>query len=364
MGRLLTVRASCRFSNARASRRRTFEERRFDGDAQCRVVDIPFQAATAGILLVGFSTLAVFGRDLWDALAIAVRRSVSEHLTTEIIGFESVLRLLGQYLPVVGVLAIFLGIILVTVVAMGLAQVGLHLTWKPLMPKLNRISPLTGFGRIFGMRGLVRVLVSALKMALIGTVAWHSIAADIPRQMAMDDRIGYRMGVEIDSLLGLALRLVGVMVAIAVIDYIYQRYQHSKDLMMTKQEVKEEYKQSEGDPLVKGKIRQIQRQMAQKRMMQEVPKADVVITNPTHVAVALKYDKDGMAAPEVVAKGYDEVAQKIKAIAKEHGIPQVENVPLARALAKEVEIGRAIPTKWYQAVAEVLAVVYKLKKAG
>jgi flagellar biosynthesis protein FlhB len=131
---------------------------------------------------------------------------------------------------------------------------------------------------------------------------------------------------------------------------------------VTKQEVKEEFKQSEGDPLIKSKIRAIQRQMAQRRMMEEVPKADVVITNPTHVAVALKYDKLKMAAPEVVAKGYDAMAQRIKAIAKEHGVPMAENIQLARALAKEVEIGRAVPTKWYHAVAEVLALVYKVKK--
>jgi len=319
---------------------------------------------SAAILLVGFSTLALVGEDMWGSFAIAMRRSMSEHLAIEITGFESVLRLFGQYLPLLATLGLFLGVILVSVIALGLAQVGFHLTWKPLMPKMSRISPLTGFGRLFGMRGLARVLVSALKMSLIVAVAYSAIAADIPRQMAIDDRIGYRFGVEISSLLGLAMRLVFVMATIAAIDYFYQRYQHTKDLMMTKQEVKEEYKQSEGDPLIKSKIKQIQRAMAQKRMMQEVPKADVIITNPTHVAVALKYDKDGMAAPEVVAKGYDDVAQRIKAIAAEHGIPQIENVPLARALAKEVEIGRAIPTKWYQAVAEVLALVYKLKKAG
>jgi flagellar biosynthesis protein FlhB len=144
-------------------------------------------------------------------------------------------------------------------------------------------------------------------------------------------------------------------------DFMYQRYQHTKDLMMTKQEVKEEFKQAEGDPMIKGKIRQIQRQMAQRRMMQEVPKADVVITNPNHVAVALRYDRETMHAPEVIAKGYDDVAQRIKAIAKEHNIPMVENVPLARALAKEVEIGRGVPGKWYEAVASVLAAVYKVK---
>lgn len=131
---------------------------------------------------------------------------------------------------------------------------------------------------------------------------------------------------------------------------------------MTKQEVKDEMKQAEGDPRVKGRIRRLQREMARRRMMQEVPKADVIITNPTHVAVALRYDRLKMFAPVVVAKGYDEVAQRIKAIAKEHDIGQVENISLARTLAKEVEIGKAMPTKWYMAVAEVLSLVYKLKK--
>ena len=132
--------------------------------------------------------------------------------------------------------------------------------------------------------------------------------------------------------------------------------------LLTKQEVKDEMRQSEGDPHVKGPIRKLQREMAKRRMMQEVPKADVVITNPTHVAVAIRYDRLKMFAPVVVAKGYDDVAQRIKELAKEHDIVQVENIALARALAKEVDIGKAIPTKWYVAVAEVLTMVYKLKK--
>jgi flagellar biosynthetic protein FlhB len=158
------------------------------------------------------------------------------------------------------------------------------------------------------------------------------------------------------------VKLASVLFIIAAGDFIFQRIQHTKDLMMTKQEIKEEIKQSEGDPLIKSKIRQIQRQMAQRRMMQEVPKADVIITNPTHVAVALKYDKATMAAPIVLARGYDDVAQRIKAIAAEHGIVQVENIALARALAKELDVGDAVPVKWYQAVAEILSMVYKLKK--
>ena len=170
-----------------------------------------------------------------------------------------------------------------------------------------------------------------------------------------------RFGEKVWILFYLALLLATVLGVIAVFDYVYQRWQHAKDQRMTKQEVKEEHKQAEGDPLLKGKIRQIQRQMAQQRMMEEVPKADVVITNPTHVAVALRYDATEMLAPIVVAKGYDAVAQRIKRVAAENDVIQVENVPLARALAKSVDIGHPIPTDMFQAVAQVLSHVYKLK---
>jgi flagellar biosynthetic protein FlhB len=246
--------------------------------------------------------------------------------------------------------------------ALSVAQVGLHLTLKPLVPKLNRISPLTGFQRLFGMRGLMRFVVNLLKLTFIILIAWHLVAAEIPRLVTMKHDLTQRMAVECWVIFVLVVKIAAVLFLIAAADFIYQRYQHTQDLMMTKQEVKEEMKQSEGDPLIKSKIRQIQRQLAQRRMMQEVPKADVVITNPTHVAVALKYDKGSMAAPIVVARGYDEVAQRIKAIAAEHGIVQVENIALARALAKELDVGDAVPVKWYQAVAEILSMVYKLKK--
>ena len=158
----------------------------------------------------------------------------------------------------------------------------------------------------------------------------------------------------------MAFKIIGVILVIAILDYAYQKWQTTQDLKMTKQEVKDEMKQSEGDPQIKGKIRQKQRQMAMARMMQEVPKADVIVTNPTHFAVALQYKK-GMAAPVVVAKGQDLVAQKIKAIAREHRIAIVENKPLARTLYATVEIGYAVPQELYQSVAEVLAYVYRLK---
>jgi flagellar biosynthetic protein FlhB len=210
----------------------------------------------------------------------------------------------------------------------------------------------------------MRFVVNLLKLTLVVILAWYLLSEDIPRLLAVKRDATERLAVESWVIFVLVIKLASVLFIIAAADFLFQRWQHVQDLMMTKQEVKEEIKQSEGDPLVKGKIRQIQRQIAQRRMMQEVPKADVVITNPTHVAVALKYDKSTMAAPVVVAKGYDEVAQRIKAIAAEHGVVQVENVPLARALAKELDVGDVVPVKWYQAVAEVLSMVYKLKKTA
>jgi flagellar biosynthetic protein FlhB len=212
------------------------------------------------------------------------------------------------------------------------------------------------------MRALMRFVTNVLKLLILIGISWMVLGDEIPRLSYVHGDIAARLAHESTMIFQLGLKLTAVLALIAGIDFVYQRYQQHQDLMMTKQEVKEEFKQSEGDPLIKAKIRQIQRQMAQRRMMQEVPKADVVITNPTHVAVALKYDQLKMASPVVLAKGYDEVAQRIKKIAAEHDIPMVENIALARALAKEVAVGKPVPPKWFQGVAEVLSYVYKLKK--
>ena len=191
---------------------------------------------------------------------------------------------------------------------------------------------------------------------------YRSLKEELPY---MPQFIYYDLGTSLEELskilFAMVFQVIAVILILAVLDYAYQKWQTTQDLKMTKQEVKDEMKQSEGDPQIKGKIRQKQRQMAMARMMQEVPKADVIITNPTHYAVALSYEQ-GMTAPLVVAKGQDLVAQKIKRIAKEHDVPIVENKPLARALYASVEVGDAVPENLYQAVAEVLAYVYRLKK--
>ena len=333
------------------------EEARLDGQ-----VSFSSEVNISVLLLVGFCTLAVVGPWAWRGMAAMMRLALGDALTLDLDSHET-MRIMGdQLMMAAGWLGPLLVVLFLTGLLLSVGQVGLHFSLKPLIPKLNRISPITGFQRLFGMRGLMRFVVNLLKLTVIILMAWHLLAADIPRMVTMKHDLTERMAVECWGIFVLVAKLASVLFIIAAGDFIYQRYQHTQDLMMTKQEVKEEIKQSEGDPLVKGKIRQIQRRLAQQRMMQEVPKADVVITNPTHVAVALKYDKTTMAAPIVLAKGYDEVAQRIKAIAAEHGIVQVENIALARALAKELDVGEAVPVKWYQAVAEILSMVYKLKK--
>lgn len=315
---------------------------------------------TAGLLLAGFGLLMVFAPLLYQSFADIMRFSFSEALLWDL-DVQSASQLLWYQCSTGGVWLVFFAVLLAVVaITVVTAQVGIAASPKALMPKVSKISPLAGFKRIYGLRGIMKFLFNFLKLVLIMIIAWFFLKAVIPDMMYITMDLEQRMQRDIYIFMQLAFLLASVIAVIAVADFIYQRFQHNKDLMMSKQEVKEEMKQSEGDPLLKGKIRQIQRQMAQQRMMQEVPKADVVITNPTHVAVALTYEMGGEAAPRIVAKGYDAVALRIKEIAKENNIPMVENVPLARGLAKKMKIGQEIDGEFFQAVAEVLSYVYKM----
>ena len=200
-----------------------------------------------------------------------------------------------------------------------------------------------------------------IKIAIIGSLVYMNLSEELwqmPKLMFADLFAGVSQVSEV--VFKLVFKIIGLFMVMAILDLIYQKWQNTQDLKMSKQEVKEEFKQQEGDPQIKGKIRQKQRQMAMSRMMKEVPKADVIITNPTHFAVALKYEA-GMPAPVVLAKGQDAVAQKIKELARENSVPIVENKPLARALYAAVDVGGSIPQELFKAVAEVLAYVYKLK---
>jgi flagellar biosynthetic protein FlhB len=248
----------------------------------------------------------------------------------------------------------------------NLVQTGFLFTTKPLVPKFSKIVPRFGqyFQRtLFSVEGLFNFAKSILKIAIIGVVSYIVISSKI-QQLARLQTATLWTG--FTTVAGLAAQLLIIaallLLGLSIPDYLFQRWQYMESLKMTKQEVKEERKMYEGDPLIKSRLRQRMRELLSRNMAANVPKADVVITNPTHFAVALEWNKDTMPAPMVTAKGADEVAQRIKAIANEHGVPIVENKPLARALYAEVEIGDIIPETYYQAIATVLAHVYKINE--
>lgn len=241
-------------------------------------------------------------------------------------------------------------------------QVGAIFAPDTIKPDLSKISPMKGFGRLFSQRSLLEFVKGVLKIGLIGFVGFVLLE---PFYGTIEHMVGLEPLVMLDETSSLVRRLmIGILVAlaiIAVIDLIYQRQEHYKKMRMTKQELKDEYKQAEGDPHVKAKLRQLRQEKARARMMQAVPTADVVITNPTHFSVALKYDPEVMAAPIVVAKGVDDLALRIRELAKEHDVTIVQNPPLARVLFDTVEIDMPIPAEHYKAVAEVISYVFRLK---
>ncbi len=256
---------------------------------------------------------------------------------------------------------------LLVVIAAGLLanyfQVGFLLSAEPLTPDLSKIDPIKGFKRLFSLRALAELIKNCLKILIISVVVYLTLTSEAENTLMLADKsIWDIMACVGDITFKIIFRTCWILLFLAALDYLYQRWEFEKSLRMTRQEVKDEHKQSEGDPMVKARIRRIQREIARRRMMSKVPKADVVITNPEHLAVALKYDAEKMLAPVVVAKGTGEVAEKIRKIARENGVPVLENKPLARALFKLVKVNSAVPETLYRLVAEVLAYVYSLRK--
>ena len=317
---------------------------------------------TAFVLLVGFFSLKL----LWDSiyLSIATYTTYVFSNLNQTVDTENIIRI---FIGIIIVLAKTAFPIMLFIMVIGLAinffQVGLNFSAESIEFKLDKLNPINGFGRIFSKRALVELAKSFFKIIVIGFFLYRFIHEQIlamPQFMFFDLTTSLALVAEI--IFQMAFIVIGVIMIMAFCDYGYQRWQTTQDLKMTKQEVKDEMKQTEGDPQIKGKIRQKQRQMAMARMMKEVPKADVIITNPTHYAVALSYEQ-GMVAPTVVAKGQDLVAQRIKEIGRDARVPIIENKPLARTLYTAVQVGDAVPHELYQAVAEVLAYVYRLKHA-
>lgn len=254
-------------------------------------------------------------------------------------------------------------IAMVAAIAGNIIQFGLLFTGEPLKFDLKKIDPIKGLKRIFSIKAIVELLKSLLKISFIGGVTsiilYNNIDKVLNLAFKTPSAVMKTVG-ELVALMGIAASFV--LLFISILDFLYQKFDYEKNLKMSKQDIKDEYKNSEGDPLIKSKIKQRQREMAMRRMMQEVPQADVVITNPTHYAIAIKYTDGDMDAPVVVAKGVDFIAQKIKLIAKENDIVTVENRPLARALYADTEVGDRIPDQFFKAVAEVLAYVYRIQR--
>jgi len=318
---------------------------------------------SAATLLLAVAMLGFWGNRIYVNLGQYTEKLYASMLNPDILNdtnsvsqimIEAIQTILLNVIPILGAVAI-------AGVLVGYLQVGFILV--PIKVKLSKLNPINGFKNIFSVKSLFEMFKSIAKISIISFVVYSYIKDEMPNifkfySYTMQQILAYVSKVTFN----IAMRVCIALFVISVLDFAFQKYQYEKNLKMTKQEIKEEYKQMEGDPHIKAKIKQKQREIAMRRMMQDVPDADVVITNPTHFAIAVKYDLGKHSAPFVLAKGQDIIAQKIKKIAGENSVPIVENKPLARLLYKEVEIGQEVPQDLYQAVAEVLAYVYSLKK--
>ena len=317
-------------------------------------------ALLAGIVL----TLVATSPIILDAMRKLMSQIFQDLAQRGELSIDSIFTLSGEILSIIlPAFAPFAAVIIFAGIFASVLQVGVMITFKAIAPKFNKISPLTGLKRLFSSQSLADFLKSMAKLIIVGFVGYLTYIDKITELNGLsvstpESILIYNFTVVAE----VAGKIVLALVAIAIFDYFYQRWHHEQQLMMTKQEVKDETKQTEGDPQLKARIRQIQREMSNARMMQEVPKADAVIVNPTHFSVAILYDRDVMSAPEVIAKGADHLALRMRTVARENNVPILERPELARDLYANVEIGDDIPERFYKAIAEILAFVYRLRK--
>ena len=317
-------------------------------------------ALLAGIVL----TLVATSPIILDAMRQLMSQIFRDLAQRKELSIDSIFTLSGEILSIIlPAFAPFAAVIIFVGIFASVLQVGVLITFKAISPKFNKISPLTGLKRLFSSQSLADFLKSMAKLIIVGFVGYLTYIDKITELNGLsvstpESILIYNFTVVAE----VAGKIVLALVAIAIFDYFYQRWHHEQQLMMTKQEVKDETKQTEGDPQLKARIRQIQREMSNARMMQEVPKADAVIVNPTHFSVAILYDRDVMTAPEVIAKGADHLALRMRTVARENNVPILERPELARDLYANVEIGDDIPERFYKAIAEILAFVYRLRK--
>ena len=322
------------------------------------------ELTAAAVVLITGGGLQMLGSHIGSQLDAIMRaglqltreQALDETLLTSAFS-SSMLHALLACLPLLGLTA-------VAALAAPLALGGWNLSFGVLAPDFTRLNPVSGFGRMFSARGGVELAKAFAKFTIIGIVAVQFLRTKSAELMGLGNEPTARALAHASSLAGHAfLMLAGALGLIAAIDVPWQLYQHNRNLRMTRDEVRQEMKESEGSPEMKGRVRKVQQEMARRRMMQEVPKADVIVVNPTHFAVALRYDEKRMRAPVVVAKGADLIAARIREIATEHAVPIFEAPPLARVLYRNVELGGEIPAPLYNAVAQVLTYIYQLKTA-
>ncbi|HYF83038.1 MAG TPA: flagellar biosynthesis protein FlhB [Clostridia bacterium] len=320
---------------------------------------------TSLILLISFWSMKLLSGYIFKDMIFTMKsylsfqKDIDSRFTT-----ENIMQLLIQLMLILAkVLAPILIIIALVAIIVNYLQVGVVFTTKPLMPSLNKMNPIEGFKKLFSKTAFVELVKSILKIGIIGYVVYDYLDDNIkivPELLNMNiESTSVFIG---NTIINIGIRAAVVLLVLSVFDYGYQIWDYEKNIRMSKQEIKDEYKMIEGNPQIKSKIREKQRQLSLRRMMAEVPNADVIITNPTHFAIAVKYDAKASEAPMVIAKGKDLIAQKIKETAKQNKVPVVENKPLAQALYKSVDIGEKIPSELYKAVAEVLAFVYSLRE--
>ena len=317
---------------------------------------------TFAILLSAVLVLFMTGAGMYNRLADVMVRVLSRAGQISLEGPDLMTFLTGNLVTMALVLGPLFLVLYCAAILANLIQVGPLFTTQTLQPNLNKLNPITGLGKLFSKRSLVEMFKSIGKITLIASIAFFTIRGEMDQIIHLGDMSPAQIGYFAVALaFEIFLKTCWALAFLAILDFAFQKWQHMEDMKMTKEEIKEEHRQTEGDPLVKSRIRSLQRDAARRRMMSKVPDADVVVTNPTHLAVALYYDPEQADAPVVVAKGRSLLAERIKKIAREHGVPVVEDKPLARALYKSVEVGQVIPIFFYKAVAEILSYVYRLK---
>lgn len=320
---------------------------------------------TAGVLLLtGMLALQTGGRRLLSSLLGVLDLSLLSMNAKNFGPDEAQAAIVAQMTLAAQWLGFFLGVLFVSALGVGALQVGLHVVPTLVLPRWEKISPAEGWSRLFSTAAAMRGLIAVFKVAVVAAMAVWVLRGRVVEIITLGQSSVSSSAVQAwDIAIRLALAIAAALLVLGVIDYLFQRWRYEQSLRMSRQELKEELRREEGDPLMRGRIRKMQREAARKRMMQEVPRATVVITNPTRLAIALRYERGTMAAPRVIAKGAGFVALNIIELARRHGVPVVERKEVAQALFKAVQIGQDIPAALYYAVAEVLAYLYRLRGA-